>query len=120
MAVTPRQVKTLTEQELQWMKTQLQAIDQEVFTRYDGTNPLEIVLAHDGEHRAFVNEAFFRRAVSEYARSGWQIEDAGQQELLNWMCIAGAMQELGHQPQILDYVESYIFNSNKCVALFKS
>ena len=78
MAVTPRQVKTLTEQELQWMKTQLQAIDQEVFTRYDGTNPLEIVLAHDGEHRAFVNEAFFRRAVSEYARSGWQIEDAGQ------------------------------------------
>jgi hypothetical protein len=48
-----------------------------------------------------------------------QIEDAGQQELLNWMCLAGAMQELGQKPEIIDYVESYIFNSNKCVALFK-
>lgn len=77
MAVTPRQVKTLTEEELQWMKTQLQAIDQDVYIRYDGTNPLEIVLEHDDQRRAFVNEAFFRRAVSEYARSGWQIEDGG-------------------------------------------
>ncbi len=48
-----------------------------------------------------------------------QIEDAGQQELLNWMCIAGAMQELDYKPEIIDYVETYIFNSNKCVALFK-
>ena len=47
-----------------------------------------------------------------------QIEDAGQQELLNWMCLAGAMQELGRKPKILDYVESYVFNSNKCLALF--
>ena len=48
-----------------------------------------------------------------------QIEDAGQQELLNWMCIAGAMQELDYKTEIVDYVESYIFNSNKCVAMFK-
>ena len=48
-----------------------------------------------------------------------QIEDAGQQELLNWMCLAGAMQELDYRPEIIDYVETYIFNSNKCVALFK-
>ena len=48
-----------------------------------------------------------------------QIEDAGQQELLNWMCLAGAMQELEYRPEIIDYVETYIFNSNKCVALFK-
>ena len=47
-----------------------------------------------------------------------QIEDAGQQELLNWMCLAGAMQELGRKPEILDYVETYVFNSNKCLALF--
>jgi len=47
-----------------------------------------------------------------------QIEDAGQQELLNWMCLAGAMQEMGRKPEILDYVETYVFNSNKCLALF--
>ena len=47
------------------------------------------------------------------------IEDAGQQELLNWLCLAGAMAELGYKPDIVDYIESYIFNSNKCIALFK-
>jgi len=47
-----------------------------------------------------------------------QIEDAGQQELLNWMCLAGAMQETGRKPEILDYVETNVFNSNKCLALF--
>ena len=48
-----------------------------------------------------------------------QIEDAGQQEMLNWMCLAGAMDTLDYQPEILDYVETYVFNSNKCLAIFK-
>ena len=48
-----------------------------------------------------------------------QIEDAGQQELLNWMCLAGAMEELDRKPEIVDYYETYIFNSNKCLAVFK-
>jgi hypothetical protein len=48
-----------------------------------------------------------------------QMEEAGQQELLNWLCLAGAMEELGRQPQVLDYIETYVFNSNKCMALFK-
>ena len=47
-----------------------------------------------------------------------QIEDAGQQELLNWMCLAGAMQTLHRKPEIVDYVETYIFNSSKCMAVF--
>jgi len=47
-----------------------------------------------------------------------QIEDAGQQEFLNWVCLAGAMDALGRKPEIVDYVESYLFNSNKCFALF--
>jgi hypothetical protein len=46
------------------------------------------------------------------------IEDAGQQEMLNWMCLAGAMAELGHRPQETEFVQSYIFNSNKCFAVF--
>jgi hypothetical protein len=48
-----------------------------------------------------------------------QIEESGQQELLNWMCLAGAMEELGRKPEIVDYVESYVLNSDKCLALFK-
>ena len=48
-----------------------------------------------------------------------QIEDAGQQELLNWMCLAGAMAELERKPEIVDYYETYIFNSTKVLAAFK-
>lgn len=48
-----------------------------------------------------------------------QIEDAGQQEFLNWVCLGGAMHALGREPEIVDYVESWIFNSDKCFALFR-
>jgi len=48
------------------------------------------------------------------------IEAAGQQEMLNWMCLAGAMEELGRKAEIIDYIETYAFNSDKCLALFKS
>ena len=46
------------------------------------------------------------------------IEQAGQQEILNWVCLAGAMAEIGATPRIVDYVESYVLNSNKCFAVF--
>jgi hypothetical protein len=69
------------------------------------------------------------RALFEELRAGdydaWrrvstaQLEAAGQQELLNWMCLAGAMDELERKPEILDYIETYVFNSNKCLAIFK-
>lgn len=81
------------------------------------------------KHHCFYPDVDSDRARFEELRDGdyaaWsrlsteQIEDAGQQELLNWMCLAGAMQELEYRPEIIDYVETYIFNSNKCVALFK-
>ena len=48
-----------------------------------------------------------------------QIEAAGQQELLNWACLLGAMAELERKPEVLDYVETYVFNSNKCMAVFR-
>jgi hypothetical protein len=47
-----------------------------------------------------------------------QIEDAGQQEFLNWVCLGGAMTALGRAPQVIDYVESYIFNSDKCFVVY--
>ncbi len=43
-----------------------------------------------------------------------EIEDAGQQEFLNWICLGGALTELGYKPKIVDFVQTYIFNSSKC------
>lgn len=34
------------------------------------------------------------------------------------LCLAGAMAELGRSAEIVDYVESWVFNSNKCIAVF--
>ncbi len=46
-----------------------------------------------------------------------EIEDAGENELLNWIPLAGAMYELGQKPSYCDFVESYLMNSCKCVAI---
>jgi len=68
------------------------------------------------------------RALYERLRAGdWEawrkaplaaIEDSGQQEMLNWMCLAGAMAELGRRAQETEFIQSYIFNSNKVFAFF--
>ncbi|WP_448507525.1 hypothetical protein [Immundisolibacter sp.] len=46
------------------------------------------------------------------------IEDAGQHEVFNWTCLAGAMAALGQRPQVMDFVESWTFKSNMCFAVF--
>ena len=43
------------------------------------------------------------------------IEDAGCQEFKNWVCLAGAFPD--RQATIVDYLETWIFNSQKCFAL---
>jgi hypothetical protein len=48
-----------------------------------------------------------------------QVEDSGQQELLNWFCLVGAMAELGQRTQDAVLLESHIMNSNKVVASFR-
>ncbi len=68
------------------------------------------------------------RAMYETLRAGdydaWRqtplaaIEDAGQQEMLNWMCLAGAMAELGRRPHDTAFIETYLFNS-KVFATFQ-
>jgi hypothetical protein len=45
-----------------------------------------------------------------------EIRNSGQHEILNWVCLAGAME--GRQAQVLAYSETYIFNSSKAVVLF--
>jgi hypothetical protein len=47
------------------------------------------------------------------------IESSGQQEMLNWYMLAGAMEELGRKPDQCDFIETWSFNSNKCFALFQ-
>ncbi len=45
--------------------------------------------------------------------SGAQVEDSGQQEILNWMCLAGALSELKRAPKETGFVDTWIFNSSK-------
>jgi len=48
--------------------------------------------------------------------SSAEVEAAGEHEFRNWICLAGAMAD--RKAKFLDYVETYIFNSNKCFAIF--
>ena len=66
----------------------------------------------------------YTRALREREYAIWRqtplsaIEESGPQELLHWMCLAGAMAELGRTPTETAWVETYLFNSNKCFASF--
>ena len=46
-----------------------------------------------------------------------RLEDAGQHELVNWCPLLGAMDALGQKPALSELLESYLMNSNKCVAI---
>ena len=80
------------------------------------------------KHHLLYPDVAADRAMFETLRAGdyeaWrrtplaQMEDSGQQEMLNWMCLAGAMAELGRRPDHAEFIESYIFNSNKVFAFF--
>ena len=42
------------------------------------------------------------------------IEENGQQEVLNWMCLAGALSYLNRKPAEIDFITTWVLNSNKC------
>lgn len=42
------------------------------------------------------------------------VEESGQQEILNWMCLAGALAELHRKPAETEFIDTWIFNSSKC------
>jgi hypothetical protein len=44
----------------------------------------------------------------------------GQQELLNWVCLAGAMTELGRRPVWTDLAETYVYAAPKAFAVFEA
>lgn len=47
-----------------------------------------------------------------------ELERAGQQEVLNWFVLFGAMDHLGRTPAWSEMVETHIFNSNKVFAAY--
>jgi hypothetical protein len=47
------------------------------------------------------------------SHSASAVEDSGQQELLNWMCLAGALQALDRTPASTEFIDTWIFNSSK-------
>ncbi len=69
------------------------------------------------------------RVLLEHLRAGdyetWRdlplerLEASGQHEVLNWVCLAGAMAELGSKMELVDWIETWIFNAPKCQAIFR-
>ena len=51
-----------------------------------------------------------------------ELEDmirSGRQEVLSWVALAGAMEELQLRPKYLDFTETWMFNSTKVTAVFQ-
>ena len=48
-----------------------------------------------------------------------EAEASGHHELLNWYCLAGAMNELGRKPQEARFIESWLCNSDKVFAVWR-
>lgn len=63
-------------------------------------------------------------ALREHDYATWRstttedFEAAGQQELLNWCPLLGAMEELGARLSYSSFVETHVFNSNKVFAVY--
>jgi len=47
------------------------------------------------------------------------IEDTGEQEFLSWICLAGAMDELAARPEVIEWLDTWVFNAAKCFAVFR-
>ena len=48
--------------------------------------------------------------------SGLAVEDSGQQEILNWMCLVGAMSALDRKPKETGFVDTWTRRSKTCIA----
>ena len=48
------------------------------------------------------------------------IEDAGQHEVLNWFCLAGAMEALGRKPDKATFIETWAFVSPVVFAYYNA
>lgn len=93
--------------------------------RADGCIPALLTDKTHGLHPDVESDRARLQELRDGRVAGWRdlstrtLEDAGQHEFLNWISLAGAMHELGQRAEIVDYVESYVFNSDKCFAIFR-
>jgi len=82
------------------------------------TNTKRMLPDHEADRRML--DAF---RDGDYAywrnRTSGELCAAGQHEIYNWMMLAGAMEELKRKPTIDDYVETWLFQSNKVFASFR-
>lgn len=105
--------------------------------RICAASPWRVALvASSSWSHAFLNEStwrlqpdmdFDRRMYTALTAGDWgtwqnlslaQIEKAGDHEMLNWCALVGAMDALGRRCTWSDFVETYVFNSNKITAVF--
>ena len=95
------------------------------------------LMASSGWSHAFLTDKTWRlqpdvasdkrlyKALVEQDYTSWhktttaQVEDAGQQEVLNWFCLLGAMEELKRKPLYTEFLEVYTFNSSKVFAIYE-
>ena len=82
----------------------------------------------DKHHQLYPDIEADRRLYEALRAGDWEawrerplaaIEASGQQEMLNWYMLAGAMEALGRKPDECEFIETWSFNSNKCFAVFK-
>ena len=48
-----------------------------------------------------------------------EVEDGGLQEVLNWHCLIGGVDKLDHKMELLGWADTWCFNANKCMAIFR-
>jgi hypothetical protein len=48
-----------------------------------------------------------------------EVENAGQAEMLNWYCLAGAMEQLGRKPSYSELIETYVLASDKGFVIYE-
>ncbi|MUM18863.1 extradiol ring-cleavage dioxygenase [Mycobacterium sp. CBMA271] len=102
------------------------------------TNKRVALVASSSWSHAFLNDKAWhlrpdtdadRRLYDAFVRRDWatwngtasrDLVDAGQHEMLNWFCLAGAMEELGLGLSWSSFVTTDVFNSNKCFAVFNA
>ncbi|MPZ74363.1 MAG: extradiol ring-cleavage dioxygenase, partial [Nitriliruptorales bacterium] len=102
----------------------------------DGPHRVALIASSSWSHAFLVDSAWHLRpdtaadralyealAAGDYEAwlktTGDDIIASGQQEMLLWFCLVGAMAELGHKPSWTTFIESDVFNSNKSFGIFK-
>jgi hypothetical protein len=76
-------------------------------------------LRPDIESDSRLYDALVRGDIDAWrAITSQDIAASGQQEMLNWFCLLGAMTELGIPLSWSAFVQTYVFNSDKCFAIF--